>query len=183
MATAIMLLHALFEFLFTVDVHMHEANFCNLGSLFSFAMTVHECWVQGICMLFQESPKHVKIINVYKNFSILLIKQFHEISITLNNDVNIILNQEGYYNIISSTSAIQCNTDLKSSSVKVGLYIFLLQHTKITAVVLLPGEMWLHTHTHISTPHKSFFTLPLCPIWEQHSVWALWHHRNNDKSI
>jgi hypothetical protein len=59
MATAMVLLSAMFELSFTVDVHMRQAHFCNFGSFLSFAVTDHECWVQGIRVLFQYSPKHV----------------------------------------------------------------------------------------------------------------------------
>jgi hypothetical protein len=54
--------------------------------------------------------------------------------------VNTIKNQVGHHYIISSTNATQCNTN-KTSSLKVGLYGFLLQQNKITAVVLLPDEI------------------------------------------
>jgi hypothetical protein len=43
MATAMALLSAMFEFSFTVDVHMRQANFCNIGSLLSFAVNGHKC--------------------------------------------------------------------------------------------------------------------------------------------
>jgi hypothetical protein len=53
MATAMMLLHAVFEFSFTVDADMRRANFCIFGSLLSFTVANHECIVQGIRVLFQ----------------------------------------------------------------------------------------------------------------------------------
>jgi hypothetical protein len=46
------------------------------------------------------------------------------------------LNNVGDYYIIISTTAIQNNL-----SAKVGLYDFSLQCTRVTAVVLLPGEI------------------------------------------
>jgi hypothetical protein len=53
MATAMMLLHTMFEFSFTSDVDMRQTNFCNFGLMLSFAVTDHEWWVQGIQVLFQ----------------------------------------------------------------------------------------------------------------------------------
>jgi hypothetical protein len=43
MATAVMLLHAVCEFLFTVDIDTNQAIFHNLGSFLQLAVTDHEC--------------------------------------------------------------------------------------------------------------------------------------------
>jgi hypothetical protein len=59
MTTAMMILNATFEFSFTVDVDVHKADFCNFGSLLSFAVTDHWGIVQGIRVLFQASHKHM----------------------------------------------------------------------------------------------------------------------------
>jgi hypothetical protein len=42
MATAMMLLHAVPEFSFTVDADTHKVNFCNFVPLLSFTVTDHE---------------------------------------------------------------------------------------------------------------------------------------------
>jgi hypothetical protein len=67
--------------------------------------------------------------------------------------VVVIQNQVGDYYIISSTSATQCSTNKNTSSAKVGLYVFLSQRTKITAVVLFPGEIYGCTPTNTTFFH------------------------------
>lgn len=75
---------------------MHQTNVCNLSSLLSLALTAHEWWVQGVCVVSGMNWIHAKII-VYNNSSILPFRQFDEISIILNNNVNIIQKGIGDY--------------------------------------------------------------------------------------
>lgn len=84
-----------------------------------------------------ELPFIVKVRTCDANFSNF--GTFYKISVILINDVNIFQNQIGYYYITSSTT--HCNKNTDNSFAKLGPYVFLSHHTRITAVFLLAGDV------------------------------------------
>lgn len=60
----------------------------------------------------------------------------------LNINGNITQNQVGDYYIVAKSSATQCNWNRSTSYAIVGLYVFLIQLTKTTALITV---LWRNT--------------------------------------
>jgi hypothetical protein len=92
MATAVMLLHAMFEFSSTVGVDMHQAIFCFvLGhSWFSLWLATYaECRKFAYCC-----SNHPNMLKLYEH---VIVQQCYMLFTLLYNNVNVIQNQIDYY--------------------------------------------------------------------------------------